>query len=452
MLLIIRSDEHVKFETDNVDSISLDEYTILIDRRNYYTRLDKRDNVIISQYKGILPHLIDIKEVNEIRANFLESYIEGNKKDILNSMQELDKILDGKYIIISRSTKTIARDILGLQALYYSRGIRLSSNKKYLWANNVNSIYSLPPNMILKMGKTALAYYKTILKILESPAKTKLSLSEVSQIYLEYTLTKTENLARKERIKEVVISYSGGIDSTLLTWITVNSGIQVHLITSGSDRSVDKDASKKAEKLFPGIDISFIKFDIDRLRKDLYEIVNIIEEYNPVSISVAIPQYYVFKETAKNNVFLGQGSDEFFGGYSKYIENYNYAEKLIRKDLIKSYRTNFEREDKLARKFNRKIYYPLISPSILLLAVAIPLKYKIRDKEDNLRKWIIRLAAKEAGIPKEFYLKKKHSMQYSSKSMQTLRKIAKKEGLRPLQLLYNIYRESRSRLIHSNNW
>lgn len=435
MLLIKRS---LTKEVENDITLRLGKYTLNIDREYYNILRRDSDNIIITPYQGLSPDISKLDELNLLTNDIKKFLITEGRKGLIETLNDVDDILDGKYLILNTSEEYIARDPLGLQSSYMYKDM-IADNKKQLTKNGEKA-YSIPPNFIFKNYNGTL---EPIRKLIDLPPKTlkpRFTLDEMSKIYLEYILSRTCKIIDKERIKEVSISYSGGVDSSLVTWLALQTGIEVNLLVAGSKKSIDVKNIEKTSSIFKNTQLKTILLEEDEVEKELPNIIRITEEYSPVSISVAVTQYFVLRNTSTKSVFLGQGSDEMFGGYSKYIENYHIAENLIRQDLLRSYKLNFEREDKISRWFRKRIYYPLISPSTLYLSLLTPLDYKIKSSYDDTRKWIIRKAAKIAGLPRDVYLRKKHSLQYSSRSMEILRRIAKRREVTVTRLLYEIYK------------
>jgi len=422
---------------EKLRKISINDYYLIYSPINYY--LYKYNSyIILSNYKKYPKNILSA-DYEEIIENFIDAYKKGDRNETVYQMIELDKQLSGKYIIID-TNKNIFRDPLGLQSLYYGENGVISSNKKYIWLSGCSESFDMPPNIIYNFSKE---YMKIIRKILAYPrnaVNTKFSAKDVSNIFLDYILQHLKNLVENENVKHVYIAFSGGVDSSFTAKISELAGLDITLVIAATENSPDYNIRLDyIKKIYKKSDVMKIPINEESIDNNLNEIIEIVEEYSPVSISVAIPEYYIFRDIPGKNVFMGQGSDEMFGGYKKYLDNYDNAEILIRRDIIKSYKTNFEREDKLARNFNKKLYYPLITPAISILSILTPIKYKIRNGGDDIRKWIIRLAAKRIGLPKEIYLRRKHSLQYSTRSMDLLRKIAKKQGVKPTQLLYRKY-------------
>jgi asparagine synthase (glutamine-hydrolysing) len=183
---------------------------------------------------------------------------------------------------------------------------------------------------------------------------------------------------------------------------------------------------------------------------DIIEVIEIIEDFNPMNVALALAQYWTFTEVRpKSIIALGQGTDELFGGYSRYLNIFREGgAKALKKEIMKktlfSYFVNFEREWKLANHFDVYNLYPLISPRIVYYGASLPVSINIRSLDDGLRKHIVRELASRLGIDKEIALAPKRSLQYSSGTMDALRAISKRKGMKPHEYLYDVYRKYRN--------
>ncbi len=143
---------------------------------------------------------------------------------------------------------------------------------------------------------------------------------------LEESLQKTDDflhLAIKRRIEssdlEVGSFLSGGIDSGVVTAIASNYKKQLKTFTVSFDGGYEEAPLAKlvAEKY--KTDHTEIKISFDNLTNDLEKILCNYGE--PFYDSSAIPSYYVSREAKKyvTVVLNGDGADELFGGYRKYV-------------------------------------------------------------------------------------------------------------------------------------
>ena len=143
---------------------------------------------------------------------------------------------------------------------------------------------------------------------------------------IEDALEKTDNYlhtAVKRRIEssdlEVGCFLSAGIDSGIVTSIASKYNNKLKTFTVSFDGEYDEAplANLVAEKY--KTQHSEIKISFSNLKNDLEKILSNYGE--PISDGSVIPSYYVSKEAKKHVtvVLNGDGADELFGGYRRYV-------------------------------------------------------------------------------------------------------------------------------------
>lgn len=135
---------------------------------------------------------------------------------------------------------------------------------------------------------------------------------------------------------EVGTFLSGGIDSGLVTSIATEYTPELKTFTVRMPGAYDESAlalqvAKKYRTNHTEINISF-----DELAKDFESIISNYGE--PFFDSSAIPSYYVSKEAKKHItvVLNGDGADELFGGYRRYVP-FTYYDFFSSGTLIKNF-------------------------------------------------------------------------------------------------------------------
>ncbi|MEM2130419.1 MAG: asparagine synthase-related protein, partial [Candidatus Bathyarchaeia archaeon] len=83
---------------------------------------------------------------------------------------------------------------------------------------------------------------------------------------------------------------------------------------------------------------------------------------------------------------------------------------------------------KIAQLFDINYTCPFLSEEFADFAMQIPICYKIKDPNDNIRKHILRNVALRIGVPRQAALKPKKAFQYSSGIHKAIRQLAKKNG------------------------
>ncbi|BDZ71209.1 asparagine synthase C-terminal domain-containing protein [Methanobacterium petrolearium] len=131
---------------------------------------------------------------------------------------------------------------------------------------------------------------------------------------------------------------------------------------------------------------------------------------------------YLAAELAHENglrvMLSGQGADELFAGYHRYLDFYHKKGENAQKDLMSDvenlYHVNLERDDKVTMANSVELRVPYLDLQIINMAMNIPMKYKINGQGDRLRKCILREVARDRGVNPEIVKRPKKAAQYGS--------------------------------------
>ena len=226
-------------------------------------------------------------------------------------------------------------------------------------------------------------------------------------------------------IKEssAVISFSGGLDSTLIAKLCLEI-MPIKGIVAGSSGSNDLINAEKASKILD-FEISTVQIYEHNLMSAIRQMMTISKSADPILISFEIPIFISMLNTSEETILTGQGADELFGGYAKYA-------KLVMQEFIEERDRDIDRlfastvpfEDNLASHIGKKIARPFLSREIQSLARTLrpELIYPAGSNKE-----IIRDALRQLGLMDISFTSKK-AAQYGSGTMNLMRKIAKKKG------------------------
>lgn len=224
--------------------------------------------------------------------------------------------------------------------------------------------------------------------------------------------------------KDVAVAFSGGLDSGVVAALTKKYASSATLYTAGVADAYDVLESESMSRV---LDMKWKHLLISD--QDLFDcvadMIRITGTRSPVTLSFEIPLYYVSKHCREENIIGGQGADELFAGFSKYV---GMSEDELREsmdaDMAKLLNQTLSHERAVAAHFGKKIHYPYLEPVVTEFVSRM-------DMEDlmpgEVRKKCLREVAESLGHP-EIAAKKKKAAQYGSGAMHRLRGIAKERG------------------------
>ncbi len=229
------------------------------------------------------------------------------------------------------------------------------------------------------------------------------------------------------------IAISGGVDSALLAKACHDAGKKLSLLTIATPGSHDiRLATPLAQllhlplyhKVIPLLDLEPV----------LQQVISIITFDRLALLENSVCFYYVFalaSELHLDTVLSANGMDELFGGYAIFQREYSPDEKVMRelmRTLIFTAQSDKAEIEKIARLFNITYTCPFLSPSFTELALTIPLDQAITNKNDDVRKHVVRNVALLLGIPRSTALQRKKAFQYSSGIHKSLQQLARNRG------------------------
>ena len=342
---------------------------------------------------------------------------------------------EGDFSLILTEPETIiaARDSVGVQPMYYAENrliAALASNRKALWALGIERTQSFPPGNIA---------YITAKDIRFKPVKT-LVYSKPKPVTMEkaaVTLRKLLERSVRRRIsgfKEISVAFSGGLDSSVIALLAKRCLANVNLIhVSLKNRPEAEEAKKAADEL--KLPMKVYLFEEKDVEKVISKVMDLIEEPDPVKASIGVPFYWIAEKTAEAGfkvLLAGQGADELFGGYQRYVNDYlRFGGEKVREnmfnDVLELHESNIERDVKICNFHDVELLLPFASFKIAEFALDLPLELKIEKQAGSLRKLVLRNVAAKMGLPGSIAEKPKRAVQYSTGINAALKKIAKKQ-------------------------
>ncbi|NWF87058.1 asparagine synthetase B [Candidatus Bathyarchaeota archaeon] len=352
-------------------------------------------------------------------------------------IEKLIKKLEGSYTFaVAEPEKIVAgRDVVGIYPFYYGENrsfAALASERKALWRIGIKTVNPFPLGHLVLVDRNGFKF---------KPAKT-LIYSKSKQTTIEAAAQKLQKLLQhsvKEKVyglKEVAVAFSGGLDSSLIAFLAKKLGVNVRLIHVSLENQCETQyAQEAAEELnLPICTYLFREKDVETV---IPKVLWLIEEPDSVKVGVGIPFYWTAEKAVEMNLkvlLAGQGADELFGGYKRYISEYlryggEKARRTICNDILKMHETNFERDFKICNFHNVELRLPFATFQIAKFAMELPIELKMERKENGLRKLVLRQVARNLSLPQFIVEKPKKAIQYATGVNKVLKKLATQKGL-----------------------
>ena len=226
--------------------------------------------------------------------------------------------------------------------------------------------------------------------------------------------------------KDVAVAFSGGLDSGLLAHMAGEHARSAVLYTVGTPGSYDVIASEDmASRL--DMDWRLIELTDDLALDSLRESVAVTGTVDPIVLSFETPLACVLRSCCEDTVVTGQGADEVFAGYSKYLglSLGEFREKQS-EDMAKLHDVTLVHEGLMARRYGRSTVYPFLDPGVVAYGASLDAEGIL--PRGDVRKHALRRTAEELGLP-FVACKPKKAAQYGSGAMRLFRRISKKMGL-----------------------
>ncbi len=361
------------------------------------------------------------KKIQGNRTENTKKFIQETEGDFAFAIAEPEKLVAG-------------RDLLGMRPLYYGESTVLAgmaSERKALWAIGIKNVNSFPPGAIAEINRHGFRF-SLAKKIVQREPKS-LTMKKAS-IDLAKLLRKAVN-ERTAELKRVAVSFSGGLDSSIIALLAKRTGIDVQLIHVSMANQAETEHAKEAaaELKLPIHVYTYSEADV---LDTLPRVLRLIEEFDPVKASIGIPFYWVAENAVKLKckiLLAGQGGDELFGGYRRYVDEYIHEgrDKVLYamfQDIVRLHEKNLERDFKICNFKGTELRLPFATNEIVNFALSLPLELKLEPNDNTPRKLVLRQAGRNLGLHESIANRPKKAMQYATGISRTLNKIAKRKN------------------------
>jgi asparagine synthase (glutamine-hydrolysing) len=384
------------------------------------------------------------------------------KTDVMNQLRKepehcetiLQKLLekaDGDYsfLLFKDDWIVAGRDPIGVQPLFYGENknvIAVATNRKALWNLGIEKPLSFPPGNMAFANREGFQF-KPIKRLIYKEPKpiTTDDAAEKLQVIFERSIQR-----RIHGLNEIAVAFSGGLDSSLVAFFARNFGAKVKLlhVSMENQPEIEEAMAVSAELNLP---LQVFLFKDSDVEKALPRVIELIEEPDPIKASIGLSFYWTAEKAAESGfkmLLAGQGADELFGGYQRYVSEYckegsEKVRKTMFNDVVGIHESNLERDLKICVFHDVELRLPFASLEVAEFALSLPIECKIEKKTDTLRKLVLRKLASNAGIPSSVVNKPKKAVQYSTGISDALKRISKKHCKTVSEYIASLFQESR---------
>lgn len=346
-----------------------------------------------------------------------------NKGDLLKAVEMANRLIDGDYAyaVYDGENLAVTRDPLGVKPLFYSQNDDLfgfASAKQSLNEVGFTDIKTLKPEHILYNGEDIPPTQAIYEKVFEG------DVSKIDKL-LRLSVSK-----RIQGLSEVGVIFSGGVDSSylalLLGEIAENIPLKITLYAVGVKDSKDIEAAIYASKSL-NLPLEICEVTEQLVRESLPQVVSAIGDDNLMKVGVGMTTYLATKMVARDGIKVaisGQGADELFGGYKRYIQSFvdGTLNMELREDISNMYHVNLERDDACSMLNSVELRLPFLDKALVELVLNIPDNKKIVSMHDDMRKSFLRKLAFEDGLDYDIAYRPKKAAQYGTGIDKILRK------------------------------
>jgi len=359
------------------------------------------------------------------------------------------KELNGSYVFVIASLDRliVGRDTVGTNPLYYGRDEKLfavASERKALWKLGIEEARSFPPGNLAAVTSQGITLQPV--NLIVQPPRESVSMKKAAEHLQTLLLKSTKD--RLTDVEKVAVAFSGGLDSSLIAVLAKMCNADVHLISVGLESSPELERAKNTAAALEQ-PLSIQTYTVNDVESALPKVLWLVEEPNPLKSSIAIPFFWTAETASKLGfrvLLAGQGADELFGGYRKYLLKYakfsaEALEKEMYRDVALSYETNFQRDNSVCAFHGVELRLPYADRAVVCFGLSLPPKLKIWSVDDDLRKRVLRGVARNLGLPLLVVNRRKKAVQYATGVDRALRQLARRESLTLVEYIRQVFRK-----------
>lgn len=245
--------------------------------------------------------------------------------------------------------------------------------------------------------------------------------AKVDPAYPLMDLGEAIEIAVRLRSDEGVVALSGGVDSALVARL---AGIECVVVGIAGSHDLRR-AEQVAAEL--GLPLETAVIDPGQIEEALCIVLGVIPKTDPVNASIATTLYFVAEwagDHGYNRILAGQGADELFGGYARYLQTDTLGQDMERDFCALS--LQLSRDQAVAGLHDAYFSLPYMDTRVVRAARAIPPNEKVCN---GVRKLPLREVATRY-LPSSIAMYEKKAMQYGSGVMREIQRLANRRGFK----------------------
>ncbi|MDY6765964.1 MAG: diphthine--ammonia ligase [Candidatus Nanohaloarchaea archaeon] len=367
-----------------------------------------------------------------------------NDADLLHTLLKAEGVdgldrVDGVYAFAYRRGEEIilARDILGVKPLWYvTEPFAFASERQALEAVG-RQPRELHPRQVLRYDRGS--------GEITLEQRRFFTLQDRDDVAVEAAAGQVAErlqaaVAKRVPDEPVALLFSGGLDSTVLARLLQDAGAAVTAYTASihhGNTAAPRDrewADKAAEQL--GLRLEHVDVSLEEVEQAVPRLARWLSSTSPVKLGVALPVHFALQQAEERVAMSGLGAEQLYAGYARQQGDLN-------RDCLSGFRSLFHRDcyrdDVACMRNGAELRLPFLDHDLVRHSLELPPGVKVRDGH---RKYVLRRAADELGVPEDVAWREKTAAQYGSNFDKALERVATDAGHDHKQSYTNTLRDA----------
>ena len=212
-----------------------------------------------------------------------------------------------------------------------------------------------------------------------------------------------ESYIDKINVNKITSLISGGVDSSIITYLASKKINDMELYTIGTEDNNEFDFANMFAKSI-GYSAKELLFSEENFLDSYVEIIKLVEHSHSVFLEYLVPIQIAHSKLSseKRKIISGYGSDILFAGFAQKNMNIQNISQLVWNEYISTFWSN-ETSQNLADNYGFEVFYPYFDDKLVELSFKIDPSLKFKNK---IEKYILRYSYKEDIISDIIWRKK----------------------------------------------